>query len=90
MLFSLASISRRIPPQARARAILAIDATMSRQPTWDLACKLQGEMFAAVTSLGSLDLQLVYYRGLRECCLVLGLRRGRPGQVYAPHPVRGR
>ena len=30
------------------RLILALDATMSRQPTWDLACSLQGEMFDAV------------------------------------------
>ncbi len=32
----------------RARLILAIDATASRQPTWDRACQIQGEMFGAV------------------------------------------
>ncbi|MCA0199910.1 MAG: VWA domain-containing protein, partial [Proteobacteria bacterium] len=30
--------------QAGGRLILALDATMSRQPTWDLACELQGQM----------------------------------------------
>ena len=40
---------------------------MSRQPTWDLACALQGEMFDAVAKAGSLSVQLVYYRGLSEC-----------------------
>lgn len=49
------------------RLILALDATMSRQPTWDLACKLQAEMFDAVGKAGSLDVQLVYFRGLGEC-----------------------
>jgi hypothetical protein len=50
----------------RGRLIFAIDATGSRQPTWDVACSLQGEMFDAVADLGTLDAQLVFYRG-REC-----------------------
>lgn len=49
------------------RLILALDATMSRQPTWDLACKLQGEMFDAAGKAGSLKVQLVYFRGFGEC-----------------------
>lgn len=49
------------------RLILALDATMSRQPTWDLACRLQGEMFDAVGKSGRLSIQLVYFRGLGEC-----------------------
>jgi hypothetical protein len=39
---------------------------MSRQPTWDMACTLQAEMFAAVDA-SSLLVQLVYFRGLGEC-----------------------
>ena len=31
---------------SRARLIFALDATFSRQPTWDSACKLQSEMFS--------------------------------------------
>ena len=49
------------------RLILSLDATMSRQPTWDLACALQGEMFDAVGKSGALAVQLVYFRGLGEC-----------------------
>jgi len=49
------------------RLILSLDATMSRQPTWDLACKLQAEMFDAVGQTGRLAVQLVYFRGLGEC-----------------------
>jgi hypothetical protein len=51
----------------RGRLIFALDATMSRQPTWDVACKLQAEMFAETASVGGLDVQLLYYRGLAEC-----------------------
>ena len=40
---------------------------MSRQPTWDMACTLQADMFREAASLGSLDIRLVYYRGLNEC-----------------------
>ncbi len=49
------------------RLILALDATMSRQPTWDMACRLQAEMFDAVGKAGGLKVQLVYFRGFGEC-----------------------
>src|ERR1700682_6623372 len=52
---------------ARGRLGFALDATMSRQPTWDMACALQADMFREAASLGSLDIRLVYYRGLNEC-----------------------
>jgi len=51
----------------RGRLIFALDATMSRQPTWDQACVLQADMFREAASGGGLDIQLVYYRGLAEC-----------------------
>jgi hypothetical protein len=51
----------------RGRLIFAMDATMSREPTWDLALALQSEMFVAVRDVGGLDVQLVYYRGNGEC-----------------------
>jgi hypothetical protein len=43
-----------------------MDATMSRQPTWDLALGLQADMFRAVKEIGGLDVQLVYFRGFGE------------------------
>src|ERR1043166_1734815 len=52
---------------ARGRLVFALDATMSRQPTWDMACALQADMFREAAALGSLDIRLVYYRGLNEC-----------------------
>ncbi|HMK88335.1 MAG TPA: VWA domain-containing protein [Methylocystis sp.] len=52
---------------ARGRLIFALDATMSRQPTWDLAQSIQGEMFRATAAQGALDVQLVYFRGFSEC-----------------------
>ncbi|MEI9805266.1 MAG: VWA domain-containing protein [Pseudolabrys sp.] len=51
----------------RGRLVFALDATMSRQPTWDTACALQGDMFREAASIGGLDIQLVYFRGLSEC-----------------------
>jgi hypothetical protein len=52
---------------AKGRLVFALDATMSRQPTWDMACALQADMFREAAALGSLDIRLVYYRGLNEC-----------------------
>ena len=47
---------------ARGRLVFALDATMSRQPTWDMACSLQADMFREAAVSGSLDIRLVYYR----------------------------
>ena len=51
----------------RGRLIFALDATMSRQPTWDTACRLQADMFREAAAIGGLDIQLAYYRGMGEC-----------------------
>jgi hypothetical protein len=48
------------------RLIFALDATGSRQRTWDRACHLQAEMFAETASLGGLALQMCYFRGFGE------------------------
>ncbi len=52
---------------ARGRLVFAMDATMSRQPTWDMALKLQADMFLTVKSIGGLDVQLIYFRSFDEC-----------------------
>ena len=49
------------------RLVFAMDATASREPTWDRACHIQGEMFSETAALGGLEVQLVYYRGFGEC-----------------------
>lgn len=63
---------KRMPPAqrvagARGRLIFAMDATMSRQPTWDHALQIQSEMFSETAKIGGLDVQLVYFRGFDEC-----------------------
>ncbi len=54
------------PPGSEGRLIFALDATMSRQPTWDQASRVQVEMFDAAAEVGSLRIQLVSFRGFGE------------------------
>ncbi len=54
-------------PTGTGRLIFSLDATMSRQPTWDRACQIQASMFEAVSKIGGLSVQLVYFRGFGEC-----------------------
>jgi hypothetical protein len=54
-------------PSRAGRLIFALDATMSRQPTWDRAVIIQASMFDAVDQTGGLAVQLVYFRGHDEC-----------------------
>lgn len=54
-------------PGGRGRLIVALDATASREPTWDRACEVQGQMFLEAGRLGGLEVQLVFYRGFHEC-----------------------
>lgn len=51
----------------KGRLLFAMDATMSRQATWDMALQQQSEMFHTVTNIGGLSVQLVYFRGYNEC-----------------------
>jgi hypothetical protein len=53
-------------PGQRGRLIFALDATASRQPTWDRAAQVQAEMFLETASLGGLEMQLAFYRGFGE------------------------
>jgi len=48
------------------RLIFAMDATASREPTWDHACQIQAEMFSETAALGGLEIQLCYYRGFKD------------------------
>ena len=54
------------PAGRRGRLLFVMDATASREPTWDIACQIQGDMFAETATLGGLDVQLAYFRGYRE------------------------
>lgn len=66
-LTRLQSLGPAVHAGRRGRLVFALDATMSRQPTWDTACKLQADMFTEAGAVGGLDIQLVYFRGLAEC-----------------------
>jgi hypothetical protein len=64
----LDQVKARVPAiSGQGRLIFAMDATMSRQSSWDMALELQGDMFRAVKEAGGLDVQLVYFRGFNEC-----------------------
>src|SRR5262245_60623646 len=65
----IAEMTKSSTPKSSStgRLIFALDATASRNETWDMACQLQGDMFQAVASVGGLSVQLVYYRDLSEC-----------------------
>ncbi|HRN84351.1 MAG TPA: VWA domain-containing protein [Hyphomicrobium sp.] len=65
----IAKVKAMAPAQTtgrRGRLLFAMDATMSRAPTWDMALALQSEMFQAVKEIGSLEVQLMYFRGAGE------------------------
>ena len=68
---AFAEAIRRLPKlgsgSGRGRLIFALDATASRQPTWDMAMQVQSQMFLEAERLGGLDVQLVFYRGFGEC-----------------------
>ncbi|WGD30942.1 VWA domain-containing protein [Ancylobacter sp. WKF20] len=90
----LAEVEARAPaPLAtgqRGRLIFGLDATMSRQPTWDMACRLQAEMFEEAGRIGGLDMKLVYFRGINECRASPWITEGaRLGGLMAKIDCRG-
>jgi hypothetical protein len=60
----LATVKKMPIASGEGRLVFAMDATMSRQPTWDSALSIQGQMFMAAKGL---NVQLVYFRGFNEC-----------------------
>ena len=65
-LRQVASLPSVHTDSGQGRLIFALDATMSRQPTWDQAMEIQVQMFKEADSLGGLKIQLVYFRGFGE------------------------
>ena len=55
------------------RLIFALDATASREPMWDSACRIQAEMFAETASLGGLQVQLCYYWASNSFIVIAGV-----------------
>lgn len=48
------------------RLLFAMDATASREHSWDMAARIQGTMFEAVQDIGGLAVQLAFFRGFGE------------------------
>lgn len=65
-LRQVAATPRTGPAGARGRLIFAMDATASREPTWDQAARIQSAMFSDTQALGGIEVQLCFYRGFRE------------------------
>jgi len=65
-LRQVAAMPARNPVGGRGRLIFAMDATASREPTWDRAAQIQADMFRETAGLGGLEIQLCWYRGILE------------------------
>lgn len=64
----LQQVERAPPPRAGGgRLIFAMDATASREPSWQQARVIQARMFEQTIALGGLRVQLCFYRGMAEC-----------------------
>jgi hypothetical protein len=62
-----AQAAARPAGSGQGRLIFALDATASREPTWEIARTLTADMFREAAAVGGLDIQLLYYRGFGEC-----------------------
>src|SRR5262245_9562468 len=60
----VADFLQKVRTQRRGRIVFVVDATGSRQPTWDASARLQAEMFQEAAKVGTLDVQLCYFRGM--------------------------
>lgn len=65
-LRQVAATPRRVGREGHGRLIFALDATASREPTWDRAARIQSSMFVETRALGGLEVQLCFYRGFQE------------------------
>jgi hypothetical protein len=55
----------KVKASHRGRLLFIVDATGSRERAWDLASKLQADMFNAAAGIGTLDVQVCYFRGMQ-------------------------
>ncbi len=53
-----------VTPPSSGKLIFAMDATASREPTWQQARQLQSSMFDVATGLGGLSMQLCFFHGM--------------------------
>jgi hypothetical protein len=65
-LREVSQLAPRTAGRGQGRLLFAMDATASREPTWDLAITQQGEMFVAASEVGGIEVRLAFYRGFDE------------------------
>ncbi len=65
-LNKVAALPKANSGQGLGRLLFALDASASREQTWDQASQLQAEMFLAAGQAGGLLVQLSYFRGFGE------------------------
>lgn len=63
----VAAMDRAPKPGSTGRLLFALDATLSRERTWDRAIHIQSSMFSEAASVNGLSMKLVYFRGFDEC-----------------------
>ena len=52
--------------KAKGRLLFALDATASREASWEQAARIQHDMFEATRHIGNLCIQLAFFRGFGE------------------------
>jgi hypothetical protein len=62
----VAEFLAKVKTAAPGRLAFVIDATASRERAWDNAVQLQAQMFEEAGKIGTLAVQLIYFRGLNE------------------------
>jgi hypothetical protein len=63
----VAEFLARVEAPTHTRIIVGIDATASREATWDAATGYTVKMLRAATTDNPLEIQIVFYRGEKEC-----------------------
>jgi len=63
----VAALGAAPKPGSSGRLLFALDATLSRERTWDRAMHIQSSMFAEASLVNGLAMKLVYFRGFNEC-----------------------
>jgi hypothetical protein len=63
----VAALGTAPKPGSTGRLLFALDATLSRERTWDKAMHIQSSMFAEANTVNGLAMKLIYFRGFNEC-----------------------
>lgn len=63
-LDKVARTPSKVPSGSSGKLIFALDATASREPTWEQARQLQSTMFDVASTLGGLSMQLCFFQGM--------------------------